>query len=336
MAWGQVIDHDIEITPVRETAPGEFLDCCQPQNLDNPDCCPITTPMNDKFYGHEGRPRCMPFLRSKLAKPANEHCDQQPDAENSNTAFVDASFVYGSDQERVKSVRSFKDGLLRTSVDTRGRFFPPITVEGQVKMEFGDTRGDVHPAFTMLSTVFLRNHNRLANELKMIHPHWDDEKVYQEARKINIAVVQHITYTDFLDALLGQNTVRSNPTALHEDRYDPNVDATISMVFSSSAYRLHTYIAGAFILRNKRYDVSNVMRLRDVFHNPLHLLANNTYDDIMRGLCTQSLQDFNNVYSHEMTEWLFPEKDENFGLDIVSLNIQRGRDHQIPGYASYR
>ena len=35
-----------------------------------------------------------------------------------------------------------------------------------------------------------------------------------------------------------------------------------------------------------------------------------------------------------MTEWLFATKE--FGLDIVSLNVQRGRDHQIPSYTTYK
>ena len=46
------------------------------------------------------------------------------------------------------------------------------------------------------------------------------------------------------------------------------------------------------------------------------------------------VQDFNNVYTEQMTEWLFANKD--FGLDIVSLNVQRGRDHQIQGYTTYK
>jgi len=60
----------------------------------------------------------------------------------------------------------------------------------------------------------------------------------------------------------------------------------------------------------------------------------NNFDNLLRGHVSQSLQEFNNVYSEEMTEWLFATKD--FGLDIVSLNVQRGRDHQIPGYTTYK
>lgn len=63
MVWGQVVDHDIEITPPRKTPEGDFLDCCAEENRDASDCCPIMAPTGDPFYGRNGRPLCMPFLR---------------------------------------------------------------------------------------------------------------------------------------------------------------------------------------------------------------------------------------------------------------------------------
>ena len=71
-------------------------------------------------------------------------------------------------------------------------------------MDFGDTRGDVHPAFTLMVTAFLRNHNRIASSLASFHPDWLDETLFQETRKINIALLQHFTYSQFIDALLGE------------------------------------------------------------------------------------------------------------------------------------
>ena len=42
--------------------------------------------------------------------------------------------------------------------------------------------------------LWVREHNRLARALKGINNHWDDEKLYQEARRILIAEWQHIIY----------------------------------------------------------------------------------------------------------------------------------------------
>jgi hypothetical protein len=68
----------------------------------------------------------------------------------------------------------------------------------------GDSRVNEQPMLTALHTIMLREHNRIAKSLSQLNSHWTDEKVFQEARRLVIAEVQHITYTHWLPALLGE------------------------------------------------------------------------------------------------------------------------------------
>lgn len=69
----------------------------------------------------------------------------------------------------------------------------------------GDTRVRQNTMLTVLHTLWVREHNRVANNLfKLFGSSKSDEFYYQEARRIVIAEYQHITYNEFLPMLLGK------------------------------------------------------------------------------------------------------------------------------------
>jgi len=340
MNWGQFIDHDMLFTPLRTTPEGDFLDCCDPANEADDDCCSITVPKGDFFYEEEAKERtkCLPFIRS-AQKQSSCFKESGTEVSNDNTPWIDMSVVYGSTKETMDSLLETKGGKMKVLMDKkRHRSYPPIaTKDGITKMEFGDSRGDVTTAITMLGNAFIRLHNILAEELSAHRPDWSHVKTFNEVRKIVTAIGQHITYTQFMDALLGSpNDVSTKNYELHRDYYDAKLDPRISMVFSTAAFRLHTYVGGEFILKDRLYRKTSSLRLRDIFHNPMTLTANDTHDELIRGMAAQTVREFDNEFTDELTEWMFKEPKDDFGMDLVAFNVQRGRDHQLPGYIEYR
>lgn len=69
----------------------------------------------------------------------------------------------------------------------------------------GDVRVNQNLGNALLQNLFLRFHNKMASKLFYINQFWTDEMLYQETRRIVGAVIQHITYNDYLPIILGKH-----------------------------------------------------------------------------------------------------------------------------------
>lgn len=99
----------------------------------------------------------------------------------------------------------------------------------------------------------MREHNRLAIELSKLNPHWDDERLFQEARKINIAQYQKITYYDWLPHIVGQSNAYDSSLIHyvapdeHVHDYDESLNTSPYAEFAAAAFRYsHNQIPGWF------------------------------------------------------------------------------------------
>lgn len=143
---------------------------------------------------------------------------------NGITHWLDASMVYGSSQAELDNLRTGQNGLLKSTLSEEGKELLPLRPScsdptcyyaGSLafkslrnfhiykKFYIGDERAQENPQLATLHTLMMREHNRLARDLKTVNPQWDDETLFQEARRIVIAEIQHITYNEYLPALLG-------------------------------------------------------------------------------------------------------------------------------------
>lgn len=79
-----------------------------------------------------------------------------------------------------------------------GEVYPPTVKEVGVDMHYPPHVPDSHrfavgheafglvPGLMMYATIWLREHNRVCDVLKEVHPDWDDERLFQTSRLILI------------------------------------------------------------------------------------------------------------------------------------------------------
>ena len=192
-----------------------------------------------------------------------------------------------------------------------------------------------------MHTIWVREHNRIAKKLQANNPGWDDEKLFQETRRIVIAEYQHIIYNEWLPLVVGQDQITAvglRPrTTGYSSSYLDSFDPRVTNEFATAAFRFgHTLIPTKFSQRKQR-NSEVFQRIKDIFFEPNKIQSNpGIIDDLVRGLTSQKGQKWDNKFSEDIINHLFEDGRSREGLDLIALNIQRGRDHGLPGYNVYR
>jgi hypothetical protein len=346
-AWGQFIDHDIDLTTA-----GTGLQF-QPANIPVPAGDPYFDPNNTGT-------QVIDFNRSEFDPNTGTSSPRQQI--NNITAFLDASMIYGSDPVVADALRTHHGGKLKSSAGPDGvigtqddllpfnnhTYFPGISLDpsdpnaafsiandahlvpdDQLFMG-GDVRANENIELTAVHTLFLREHNRIAGLIDAAYPFLSDETVFQAARAIVIAEVQSITFNEFLPALLGPNVIPPY------QGYNPNINPDIATEFSTAGFRLgHSLLAPDVQFLNPNGSTKfPTVSLANSFFNPPVLQANGA-DPILKYLATDNAQEIDNKIVPELQNFLFGPPGAG-GFDLASLNIQRGRDHGLADYNTTR
>jgi peroxidase len=344
-SWGQFLDHDMSLTPTGST---ELLSI-------------QADPNDPSKMGNQT------FERSVYDPSTGTSTSDPRQQTTAVTAFLDLSQVYGSSAAVADALRTFSDGLLKTSPGNmlpydNSTYFTAAQLQvidmandaGAVPTQdlfvTGDVRGNENIELTVLQTLFVRNHNRIAGELQQEHPSWTDEQLYQEARKLNIAEYQQITYNSYLPDLLGSGAIPQY------SGYNPNVNPAIATEFSTVAFRFgHSLLsggierqgnngqdvlpndpAGASISLATDYFDPNVLNPNGVV-DPLTGHISTDIDPILKGDADGNAQAVDLEAIGDIRNLLFGNGGlTDNGQDLMARDVERGRDNGIGSYNQVR
>lgn len=335
-AWGQFVDHEIDLTPESESESEDASFQAPEDDLTEPFAKIVfrrSSPIEGT--GQKGTPREQPNILS---------------------AYIDGANIYGASLERAAALRALDGtGKLKTTSSKHGDLLPYNTVgllnvQGPLRGDdppdrffvSGDVRANEHGVLTCFHTLFMREHNRLCEELaarpdsrllREIRALGRDEAIFQRARRHVIAIEQVITYEEFLPAVLGRKGIP------RYNGYDPSVNASIATEFSTAAYRLGHDMLNSAIPLASPFDGRRLksVSLDEAFWKP-ELVARRGIDVFFAGLALTNMEQINCQTVEDVRSNLFNvhPKQPKMLLDLAALNIQRGRDHGLPNYNQCR
>lgn len=328
--YGQFLAHDIaEIMDTQIN--GQFIDCpCG--SLDRL-CLPIEIPENDDRMSQS----CITFTRSQGGVSTNGDNYEQF---NFLSSFIDATQVYGSSETISDELRSFDGGKMKVSEEN---YLPLSETDFSCSANFdlqcfigGEPRPSENLALTGVHTLHVREHNRIATELASLNPRWSDDILYNEARRIVTAIYQNIVYNEWLPAVIGERDNLKPLTSGYFRGYDSSVNPSTSNEFAVSAFRFgHSLIRENLDRYNRLNSVTGNVNLSSIIFDSTEAYSNGGIESIFFGLLSQPTSKFDISIVNTLQNHLFQIADSD-ALDLPALNINRARDHGVPGYTKYR
>jgi peroxidase len=293
--FGQFLDHDLDL----EETP-----------LTNPDCSIVIPP---------GDPNPL-FTAGGLIEM--NRCTRSPATNtiiNTTAGYLDLSQLYGSDEATAASLRN-SDGTLRSS--NNGTALPIVGTAPNDYFITGDPRVMENPELTVVTILFMREHNFWVAKLKTQHPDWTADQLYNMAKAITTAEYQNIVYTEYLPALLG------NVLGPYKG-YNANVNAQVTQEFAEAAFRVgHSQVSDEQAgIDNTGAEVFSE-DLATAFANDAAKDISDGIDPLIRSLGTDFSQ-ATDVFCVDPLRNLLMAGLVGGGvdkIDLIAIDIQRERD----------
>ncbi|ELS01276.1 heme peroxidase family protein [Xenococcus sp. PCC 7305] len=330
-AFGQFVDHDLDLVP--EGSNEELEAAGIAVNI------PVS-PGDPWLDPQETGTVIIPITDSAFIPGTGTSPDNYRLLPNNITSWIDGSNIYGSDTHRANFLRTFENGELKVS---EGDLLPfndgsidnddPRGGDPTSLFVAGDIRSNENSVLVAMHTLFVREHNRLAELLDDAHPDWNDEQIYQRARSINIAQYQSVIYNEYLPSLLGEDAVPDY------SGYDSSINPNISRTFASAAFRFgHSQLSTVIPRLDTQGEVIEAgnLTLSEVFFRSADVVQEAGIDPILRGVASSVSQNVDTQIIDDVRNLLFRFGPDAIGRDLFAINLQRGRLHGLADYNTIR
>ncbi|XP_049944066.1 peroxidase-like [Schistocerca serialis cubense] len=354
MQFGQIIAHDTALSADSLGFDGLGVECCSHNATPLPckslsiGCYPVKISKHDKYYADKGV-TCMSVARSMKKYTVGGYLGPG-EGTNTDNHILDCSFTYGSDKDRADQLRAFDKGQLRTQELPDGRKVLPqndnpmqscsLPTNNGTCFFAGDGRVNQNTQLSALQIVFLREHNRIAHELYSMNSHWNDEKIYQEARRIFIAEYQHIVYNEYLPQILREEWLekfhlKPNETG-YSNCYDTSINPATMIEFTHAIFRVFHGVAQSDLLMYKDIGCPvGKIKIGKWMDKPEVLVQDQHLNQLTLGLTQQPATKDDKWTVYELNRNLF-RVDQAYGQDLDMFDILRGRDNGLGSYNDYR
>jgi hypothetical protein len=198
----------------------------------------------------------------------------------------------------------------------------------------GDVRVNLQEALATVHHLWFREHNRIAKRIAELNGGYSSDQVFQVARQILIAELQKIVYKDYLPIILGSAYSQMSTYK----GYNPAINPSVANSYDAAAGRFGHSMVQPFFERlgvNYTQVPEGPLILAGSFFNTSSI---RTYgvDVMARGLVHNESRIVDRFFTSTLSHQLFTSKPTDPGMDLISINLQRGRDHGLPPYVTWK
>ncbi len=282
-----------------------------------------------------------------------------PTFRNSVTHWWDASQVYGTGAAQVARGRSGEGGKLK--VDRIGGLdILPLDPDVGFEIDLTGVNENYWVGLSVLHNLFAKEHNAICDMLRLHYPTWDDERLFNQARLINAALLAKIHTVEWtpailptqvlhdamfadwygvfggaLEGLLGftKNDMITGAPGSKTDQFDVPFAITEEFV---AVYRLHSLIPDDWQFRSSaNAPVGAARDFQAVSGRHVRpVIAELGWADVIYTLGTS--------YPGAITMHNFPQTLQRFErengriIDLAATDIIRDRERGVPRYNDFR